>query len=265
MKAPETIEISGNSRVPIVQLKRPDKLNAINQQMIDELTAVFRDFEATFIHGREPRACVLMGWGEKAFVAGADLSQMSGMNSAEAERFSETGQVLGKLMEGASFPIVAAVNGFALGGGLELALCADFMFASEKARFGLPETTLGLIPGFGGTVRLAERVGLGRARELIYSGRVLDAEEALRIGLVNAVLPHAGLLEKVLELCHRLANGAPLAVAKAKQLLSADGEGSRARAFSRETRAFGGLFSTSDAQEGMLAFGAKRQAAFTGS
>lgn len=265
MKAPETIAISGDTKIPIVHLKRPDKLNAISQQMIDELSVVFRDFEESFAHGREPRACVLMGWGEKAFVAGADLAQMAGMNSAAAERFSETGHVLGTLMEGASFPIVAAVNGFALGGGLELALCADFMFASEKARLGLPETTLGLIPGFGGTVRLAERVGLGRARELIYSGRVLDAEEAARIGLVNGVLPHESLLEKVLELCHRFANAAPLAVAKTKQLLSADGEGTRARAFGRETRAFGGLFATSDAQEGMLAFSAKRPAAFTGS
>src|SRR5690606_17567200 len=141
-----------------------------------------------------PRAVVLTGASDRAFVAGADIAEMAGLSVDEARRFSEAGQRLGRQMEEASFPILAAVNGFALGGGCELALCTDFILASDKARFGQPEVNLGLIPGFGGTIRLAERVGIGWARRLIYTGEIIDAARALELGLVDMVVPPNELL-----------------------------------------------------------------------
>ncbi|MDX2051205.1 MAG: enoyl-CoA hydratase-related protein [Polyangiaceae bacterium] len=264
MRTFQTILIEGDALTPIVKLNRPDKLNAINLLMIEELTAAFTDFGEAFARACAPRAVILIGAGEKAFVAGADLAHMNGMGSDAATRFSETGHRLGQLMERSPFPVIAAVNGFALGGGLELALCADFMLASERARFGLPEVTLGLIPGFGGTERLARRVSLGLAREMVFSGRNLNASEAFAAGLVNAVVAPESLLERALEAAGRVRVAAPLAVAKAKELLNADLEGHHAAAFAREARAFGGLFQTADAQEGMSAFSEKRVPAFTG-
>lgn len=265
MKVPETIGIETHANIAIVKLNRPDKLNAINLAMIIELTEAFSDFEESFNRVREPRAVVLTGMGDKAFVAGADLSQMLGMRTAQAQAFSETGHRLGQLMEASPFPIVAAVNGYALGGGLELALCADFIYASERARFGLPEVTLGLIPGFGGTERLASRIGIGLAREMIFSGKVLTANEALAAGLANAIVAPTELLDTTLELCRRITLSGPLAVASAKRLLNADLDGRRAAAFARESRVFGGLFETNDAQEGMNAFTEKRPPQFGGS
>ena len=167
-------------------------------------------------------------------------------------------------MEAAHFPILGAINGFALGGGCELALACDFLYASEKAKFGQPEVNLAVIPGFGGTQRLARRVGIGRARELCYTGDLVGAEEALRIGLVNAVTPHAELLPKALDVAERIAKKGPLAVAQCKRAMLRGADVPLAVAHELEAQAFSQLFGTADQREGMRAFLEKRQATFAG-
>src|SRR4051812_10111299 len=184
----ETLLLNEKDLVATLTINRPSKLNALNAQVLSELSQAFQALEAAPPEQRV-RAAILTGAGEKAFVAGADIAEMAGLSAAQAYVFSATGHRLGRLMEDVSFPIIAAVNGFALGGGCELALCADYIFAAEHAKFGQPETNLGLIPGFGGTQRLSRRIGLGRARELVYSGEPISAARALAIGLANRVVP----------------------------------------------------------------------------
>ena len=175
----EYVRLSIQDAVAIVTIDRQDKLNAINKTVLDNLSA-----QLDKLTGSGVRAVVLTGAG-KAFVAGADIGAMKDWSAEEAETFARYGQAIFERIETAAFPVIAAVNGFALGGGCELALACDFIYASEKAKFGQPEVKLGVIPGFGGTQRLARRVGPGLARELCYSGRIIDAQESLRIGLVN--------------------------------------------------------------------------------
>jgi enoyl-CoA hydratase len=172
---------------------------------------------------------------------------------------------VGRTLEEAPFPIIAAVNGFALGGGAELALACDFIYASDRAKLGLPEVTLGLVPGFGGTQRLARRVGVAHARELVFSGVPITAERAAVIGLVNAVVPHEQLLTRVREVAGRIATRAPLAIAAAKRLLLRGPEADLAIACELESETFGALFATADGKEGTSAFVAKRPAVFQGS
>ncbi|HEX3773223.1 MAG TPA: enoyl-CoA hydratase-related protein [Polyangiaceae bacterium] len=252
-----------NEALPIVTItvNRPQKLNALNAQVLSELTQAFEALESAPIEARA-RAVILTGAGDKAFVAGADIGEMSGLSAAQAYAFSALGHRLGRLMEAASFPIIAAVNGFALGGGSELALCCDYIFAAERAKFGQPETNLGLLPGFGGTQRLARRVGLGRAREMVYSGEPISAGEALAIGLVNRVVPAEQLVQQCEEHAQRIAKQAPLAVAAAKRVLNHGFDADLASACELEATAFGALFATEDAREGLTAFLAKRQAAY---
>src|SRR6187431_3599768 len=191
----ETLLLDEKDLVVTLTINRPSKLNALNARVLSELTQAFQALEAAAPESRV-RAAILTGAGEKAFVAGADIAEMAGLTAAQGYAFSAAGHQLGRLMEDVSFPIIAAVNGFALGGGCELALCADYIFAAEHAKFGQPETNLGLVPGFGGTQRLSRRIGLGRARELVYSGESISAADALAIGLVNRVLPAAELLSQ---------------------------------------------------------------------
>ena len=260
----QTILVSEAAAVVTVTINRPSKLNALNAQVISELTQAFQALEAAPVETRV-RAVILTGAGDKAFVAGADIAEMSTLSPAQAYVFSSAGHRLGRLMEEVSFPIIAAVNGFALGGGCELALCADYIFASERAKFGQPETNLGLMPGLGGTQRLSRRVGLGRARELVYAGEPISAAQALAIGLVNRVVSPEELLPQAEQHGKRIAEQAPLAVASSKRALNRGFDTDLATACELEATAFGALFATNDAREGLTAFLAKRRAAYQAS
>jgi enoyl-CoA hydratase len=252
--------VERDGAVVTLTLNRPDKLNAIDAELLDALHNALDSLS----RDASVRALILTGAGEKAFAAGADIAAMQSLSPDEAKAFSQRGHDVGALMEAAPFPVIGAVNGFALGGGCELALACDFLYASERAKLGQPEVKLGVIPGFGGTQRLARRVGLGHARELCYTGKIIDAAEALRIGLVNAVVPAAELLPKVREVAKSIVAMGPLAIAACKRVLL-QGEGMPLReANALETSAFAGLFATADQREGMAAFLAKRSPAFRG-
>ncbi len=257
----ETLLLSETDHVATITINRPAKLNALNAQLLKELTQLFTSLEAAAPSDRA-RVAILTGAGEKAFVAGADIAEMSGLNAAQAHAFSALGHRLGRLMEEVSYPIIAAVNGFALGGGCELALCADYIFAAEGAKFGQPETSLGLMPGFGGTQRLSRRVGLARAKELVYGAEPIGAQQALAIGLVNRVVPLAELMNVSAQHARRIAAQAPLAVASSKRALNRGYDADLATACELESGAFGALFATDDAREGLTAFLAKRPAAY---
>jgi enoyl-CoA hydratase len=254
---------SRDGAVAIVTINRPDRLNALDASLLEGLASCAADFEAESLETR-PRALIITGQGDKAFVAGADLGSMVELESSEARRFSELGQRLGRTLEEASFAVLAAVNGFALGGGCELALCADLIVASDRARFGQPEINLGLIPGFGGTIRLSRRIGVGQANRLILTGEPIDAARALELGLADAVVPHAELLPKTLELAKKIAAKPPLAIAAAKRSLLRGRSSDAAIAADHETQCFAGLFATADAREGMRAFLEKRTPTFRG-
>ena len=256
----ETILVSRDGAVATLTLNRPDKLNALNAQLMTELHDALLELD----RDDSVRCAIMTGAGEKAFAAGADIAAMSKLTAAEARRFAALGHSVGALLEAAHFPINAAVNGFALGGGCELALACDFIYASEKAKLGQPEVTLGVIPGFGGTQRLARRVGIGRARELCYTGDLIGADEALRIGLVNAVFPHADLLAKSKETALKIASKGPLAIAQCKRVISRGEDVALPVANELEAQAFAALFGSGDQREGMAAFLGKRKAAFEG-
>jgi enoyl-CoA hydratase len=242
--------------IATITINRPKVLNALDDTTLGELTDAFGAVTA--------RCVILTGAGEKAFVAGADIAAMAELGPREARAFAERGHRLAALIEGLPAPVIAAVNGFALGGGLELALACDFALASANAKLGLPEVSLGVIPGFGGTQRLARRVGLGRARELVYTGGTIDAVEALRIGLVNAVTPPADLMPAARAVAEKIVGRAPLAVAEAKRAMRDGADAPLAQALGLERELFAGLFATADQREGMRAFLEKRPPRFEG-
>jgi enoyl-CoA hydratase len=247
-------------RVGLLTVNRPKALNALDGRTIGELAQVLDAVAGD----RSVRALVLTGAGEKAFVAGADISEMAGLSPLEARSFAEAGQRAFARLEALPIPTVAAVNGFALGGGCELAVACDLVYASEAARFGQPEVNLGLLPGFGGTQRLSRRVGLMRAKEMILSGEVVDAPRAKAIGLALDVLPPERLLPHALGMARKIASRGPLAVAAAKRVMQAGLDVDLAAACSLEAEAFGLVFASADAGEGMRAFLEKRAAAFKG-
>jgi len=255
----ETLLIDRQDAVAEVTINRPDKLNALDATVIMELGRAVDELARQGAH-----AVVLTGAGEKAFVAGADIAAMSRMTAAEAKAFADAGHRLGFAIESAPFVAIAAVNGFALGGGCELALACDFIYASDRARFGQPEVNLGLIPGFGGTQRLARRVGLGRARELVFTGRQVTAEQALAIGLVNEVVPAGELRERARAVAREIAGKPPLAVAAAKRVMARGYDVGLDAACELEATAFATLFATEDMREGTAAFLTKRKAEFKG-
>jgi enoyl-CoA hydratase len=259
----EFVKVERDGYVATVTINRPDKLNALSTKVVRDLMMAFHQLVFPS-DGDRPRVVILTGAGEKAFVAGADIAEMSAMNAAEAKGFADAGHRLGALMESAPFAVISAVNGFALGGGTELALCGDFIYASEKARFGQPEVKLGVIPGFGGTQRLARRVGLGMARELVYTGRMIDAAEALRIGLANQVVAHGELMAKVREVANEIAARGPVAVAAAKRCMLRGYDQDLVNANELEAAEFAVLFGTEDQSEGMKAFLEKREPSFQG-
>jgi enoyl-CoA hydratase len=246
--------------VATVTVDRAEALNALDPATLEELRGELEQL----VTDETVRAVVLTGAGDRAFVAGADIKAMQAMDAAQAERWGAAGQECGRLLEEMPKATVAAVNGFALGGGCELALACDVRYASSRARFGQPEINLAIVPGWGGTQRLARVVGVGIAKELILTGRVIDAEEALRIGLVSAVHEPADLLDRALETARALAAKSPLAVAAAKEATNLALQGSLADGLAHERRVFGALFGTADAKEGLAAFAEKREPTFTG-
>ncbi len=244
-----------------VTVNRPDKLNALNATVIAELDeAVDRVRSETAI-----QAVLLTGAGTKAFVAGADIGEIGGQGAVEGQARALTGQRMMRRLEQCGKPVVAAVNGFALGGGCELAMACHIRIASESARFGQPEAKLGIGPGYGGTVRLPRLVGRGRALELLLTGAMIDAQEAWRIGLVNRVVPADQLLPESERLLRSILENGPLAVRACLDLVDAGLEMPTDEALRLEAATFGLLSATADMREGTAAFLAKRKAAFTGS
>ncbi|MCS6915030.1 MAG: enoyl-CoA hydratase-related protein [Myxococcales bacterium] len=256
----ETILLQTDGPVLTLTINRPRQLNALNSQVLTELSQALREVDAR----PEVRAVILTGAGDRAFVAGADIAEMAGFSPSEALEFAGRGHRLMDQIAQLPQPVLAAVNGFALGGGTELALACDLIYASQKARFGQPEVTLGVMPGFGGTQRLPRLIGPARAAEMILGGEQISAEEALRMGLVLAVLPPDELLPHCRQVAARIASRAPLAVRAAKRALRQVQEQPLAAGCALEQRLFSELFSTADQREGMAAFLAKRPAQFVG-
>jgi enoyl-CoA hydratase len=244
----------------IVTVDRPEAMNALDLEHLEAL----RDRLAELAADAEARVVVLTGAGEKAFVAGADIKYMQGLDVLGARRWGELGHECGNLLETMPKPTIAALNGFALGGGCELALACDLRLASTNARLGQPEINLGVLPGWGGSLRLARATTLGFAKELVLTGRQIGAEEALERGLVNAVHEPGELMDKTLELCRTLAAKSPLALAYAKEAVNLALQGDHRANLATEARLFAMLFATEDQTEGMAAFAEKRQPEFRG-
>jgi enoyl-CoA hydratase len=253
------IDVRREDGVAVVTIDRQEALNALDVASLTEL----RDRLQEVAGDEGTRAVIVTGAGEKAFVAGADIKYMSGLDVDEAKAWGALGHETGRLLETMPKPTIAAVNGFALGGGCELALACDIRYAASTAKLGQPEVNLGIIPGWGGTQRLARVCGLGVAKELIFTGRLVDAEEALRIGLVNAV--HDPVLEKAQETAALLASKSPVSLRLMKELANRALGGDHEANLKAEGEGFGELFSTKDAKEGLTAFVEKREPNFTGS
>jgi enoyl-CoA hydratase len=252
------IRVDRDEAVGVVTVDRQDALNALDVATLTEL----RDRLREVAQDDGVRAVILTGAGEKAFVAGADIKYMSGLDVAQAKEWGALGHEAGRLLETMPKPTIAAVNGFALGGGCELALACDIRYAAASAKLGQPEVNLGIIPGWGGTQRLARVCGLGVAKELIFTGRVVGADEALRIGLVNAV--HDPVLDKARETAALLASKSPIALRLMKDLANRALGGDHAANLEAEGETFGELFSSEDAKEGLAAFVEKREPMFLG-
>ena len=246
--------------VRLVTVNRPKALNALAPEVVRELLQAVADAAGD----RDVRALLVTGAGDKAFVAGADIAAMKAMSALEGREFAVQGHALMRAIEMAPFPAIALVNGYALGGGCELALACDFIVASSNAVFGQPEVNLGIVPGFGGTQRLTRLVGKATAVELCTTGRMVKADEALRIGLCNHVVAPEALVAKGLELAGLIAQKAPVAVKLAKQLIQRGQDLDLANANAFEAEAFGVAFGTEDRVEGMAAFLDKRKPAFKG-
>lgn len=258
----ENLTLHEEGSVLIATLNRPEAMNALNAQTMQSLAGLVE-----YLGGRAAssvRALIITGAGEKAFVAGADIREFEGLSIEKARNLATLGQEIMRNIEGLKIPVIAAVNGFALGGGLELALACDFIYASENAKFGLPECTLGLMPGYGGTVRLPRRVGLGRAREMTMTGQMISAAEALNMGLVNRVLASSDLLAAAIETAKAMTLRAPLALGKIKQSIRDGFDLDELNASNFEASLFAELFATDDKTEGVKAFIEKRKPNFQG-
>lgn len=256
----EFITVEKEGKTAVITINRPQALNALNAQVLTELQSALNDIENDANVG----AVIITGAGEKAFVAGADIAYMKDMSPLEAKKFSLLGQAVLNKIETMPLPVIAAVNGFALGGGCELAMACDFRIASEDARFGQPEVGLGVIPGFAGTQRLPRLVGKGMAKQLIFTGEMIPAGRAKEIGLVNEVVPKNELLSRAKELANRITANGPIAVRLAKEAINQGLEMDLDRAGALEADLFAICFSTSDQREGMGAFVEKRKAQFSG-
>jgi enoyl-CoA hydratase len=254
------IRVEWDGDLAVVTLDRQEKLNALNADVVTELGQVF----AELARDDKVRGVLLTGAGEKAFVAGADIGELARMDSISGVAVSRAGQEVFRKIERFPKPVLAAVGGFALGGGCELALACHMRVASENARFGLPEVGLGIIPGYGGTIRLARLVGLGRAVEMTLTGEMVGAEQARDMGLVSAVVPRAELLDRAKELLRKVTRNGPVAVRMALESVYRALDTATQEALDYEASLFGLLASTDDMKEGMSAFLEKRRADFKG-
>jgi enoyl-CoA hydratase len=254
----KTILTSLQGGILTVTINRPDKLNALNKDVMSDLERVIIEIE----DNKEIRGVILTGSGQKGFVAGADISEFVGLTGGEGMDLARKGQEIFFKIENCSKPVVAAVNGFALGGGCELAMACHFRIASENAKFGQPEVNLGLIPGYGGTQRLVQLIGKGRALELLMTGNMIDAPTALQYGLVNYVVPQEDLLNKTTSILETIISKAPLAISRC--ITAANAVFSPKNGYEIELEAFGDCFDTEDMKEGTTAFLEKRKPDFKG-
>ena len=248
------INYEQDGMVGIITINRPEALNALNSAVLDELNGCLDGIDTNVV-----RAIVLTGAGNKSFVAGADIGEMSKLSPAEGEAFGKKGNDVFRKIETFPIPVIAAVNGFALGGGCEIAMSCDIRICSDNAMFGQPEVGLGITPGFGGTQRLARLVGAGMAKQLIYTARNIKADEALRIGLVNAVYPQEELLGVAKKMAGNIAQNAPIAVRACKKAINDGLDAKMDDAIFIEEKLFGSCFATHDQVEGMSAFLEKRK------
>ena len=236
-------------KIDVITINRPEALNALNSQVLDDLGAAFDSIDVNVV-----RAVVLTGAGDKSFVAGADIGEMSTLTKAEGEAFGKKGNDVFRKIEEFPLPVIAAVNGFALGGGCEISMSCDIRICSENAMFGQPEVGLGITPGFGGTQRLARLIGAGMAKQLIYTARNIKADEAYRIGLVNAVYPQEELLAAAEKMASQIAANAPIAVRACKKAINDGLQTDIDAALVIEEKLFGSCFETEDQKEGMANF-----------
>lgn len=250
----EFITYEAEGMVGVITINRPKALNALNSQVLAELDETLDNVDVN-----EVRALILTGAGEKSFVAGADIAEMSTLTKAEGEAFGKKGNDVFRKLETFPIPVIAAVNGFALGGGCEISMSCDIRICSENAVFGQPEVGLGITPGFGGTQRLARIVGVGMAKQMIYSARNIKADEAFRIGLVNAVYPLEELMPAAKKLAATIAKNAPIAVRNCKKAINDGLEVNMDEAIVIEEKLFGDCFESYDQKEGMAAFLEKRK------
>ncbi|MDF1610842.1 enoyl-CoA hydratase-related protein [Stygiobacter electus] len=247
-----------NNHVALVTINRPEKLNSLNNETLDELESCFKEIK----NDKDVYVVIITGSGEKAFVAGADISELNKLNVISAKAFAEKGQAIFNLIENLGKPVIAAVNGFALGGGCELALACHIRFASDRAKFGQPEVNLGIIPGYGGTQRLTRIVGSGRAAELILSGDLIDAEEAYRIGLVNKIFSPEELLNETKKFAEKISSKGQVAISLALKAIVSCDELSESEGQNLESSLFAICCGTEDFKEGTSAFLEKRKPVF---
>lgn len=255
----ETIRTERDQQIMTITIHRPDKLNALNQTVFKELAAALDALEKE----ADITSAVITGSGSKAFVAGADISEFNSLDQTAGTALSKSGQEVFNRIENSGKPIVAAVNGFALGGGCELAMACHFRVASDTARFGQPEVNLGLLPGYGGTQRLTQLIGKGRAMELLLTGKMIDAVTAFHYGLVNYVVPPSELMTQTFSILHLIQSKAPLALAATIKAVNLAFEPDQ-KGYETEANCFGELIITQDAQEGAAAFLEKRSPKFSG-
>ena len=252
------LKFEHNEGITVLKISAPKSLNALNSTILKELDDFVGHLDA------QTSVLIITGDGEKSFVAGADISEMAHLNEPQGQEFGRLGAQVFRRIELLPIPVIAAVNGFALGGGCELAMACDIRIASSKAKFGQPEVGLGIIPGFSGTYRLPKLIGQGYAKEMIYTGKVIRADEALRIGLVNAVYEPEELMGKAMEMAAMMLKNAAIAIRLAKQSINEGYDLDADAAIALENKLFGQCFATKDQKEGMDAFLNKRPAAFTG-
>ena len=254
----EFLKIERQDGITVMKISAPKSLNALNSTILKEIDSFVSGLDNT------TRVLIITGDGEKSFVAGADISEMAHLNEPQGFEFGRLGAQVFRKIETLPIPVIAAVNGFALGGGCELAMACDIRIASVKAKFGQPEVGLGIIPGFSGTHRLPKLIGQGYAKEMIYTGKIIRADEALRIGLVNAIYEPEELMDKALEMAAMMLKNAPVAIRLAKQSINEGYDLDADGAIALENKLFGQCFATKDQKEGMDAFLNKRKADFIG-
>lgn len=256
----QNVMFANEAGIGVITLNRPKALNALNEQTMLELSHLAEEIAKD----ASIKVVIITGSGDKAFVAGADITEMQSMTAIEGRNWGKLGQTTFAKIENLPQPVIAAVNGFALGGGCELAMACDIRIASEKAKFGQPEVTLGITPGFAGTQRLARLVGRGVAKELLFTGDMIDSTEAYRVGLVNKVVPADQLMDKAKELARKIMSRAPIAVQLCKAAVNEGMDMDQDSAIAYEAEVFGLCFATADQTEGMSAFVEKRKANFIG-